>query len=103
MPQVPRVSGLPWRLLRIGGVVVPLWRELAEMKYLWEVSHALDDTSLLELVGELQTTPLNEALRRRSVSLACEPSSHCVGGYGVSAVTDKDGPHLGGCVGVQNL
>ena len=53
---------LPWALIRAGGLVVPMWRELAEMRYLWSRPHALDDTRLRALVGELPATPLTQAL-----------------------------------------
>ena len=41
-----RRSGMPWPLIRIAGLVVPLWRELARMSYLWRVPHALDGRRL---------------------------------------------------------
>ena len=65
--QVPaagwRHGSLPWPLLRLGGWVVPMWRALAEMEYLWRVPHALDGTALQARVGPLPTTPLDVALR----------------------------------------
>ncbi len=36
-----KVGGLPWLLMRLGGVVMPMWRELAEMSYLWQRPHRL--------------------------------------------------------------
>jgi nucleoside-diphosphate-sugar epimerase len=59
-----RHGRLPWPLLRAGGLVVPMWRELAEMEYLWRVPHALDDSALQALIGPLQATPLDSALRQ---------------------------------------
>jgi nucleoside-diphosphate-sugar epimerase len=58
-----RRGTLPWPLLRLGGRVVPMWRELAEMEYLWRAPHALDGHALAAAVGPLPTTPLDEALR----------------------------------------
>ena len=63
MAHAPRVGGMPWWLIRAGGAVVPMWRELAEMAYLWKVPHALDGTALQALVGDLPRTPLKQALR----------------------------------------
>jgi len=57
-----RRSGMPWPLLRIAGVVIPLWRELARMSYLWRVAHALDGTQLARRCPELTPTPLTTAL-----------------------------------------
>ena len=57
-----RRGGLPWGLIRALGPVVPLWRELARMRYLWQVPHALDGSRLAAAVGTLPATPLREAL-----------------------------------------
>ena len=38
-----RHGTLPWGVLRLGGWVVPMWRELARMSYLWRVPHALEE------------------------------------------------------------
>ena len=43
-----RHGGMPWPLIRVAGLVVPLWRELARMSYLWRVPHALDGTQARE-------------------------------------------------------
>ena len=63
-------GGIPWRLMRALGWAVPVWRELAEMAYLWEVPHALDGRALHAAVGPLPATPLDEALRRALVAMA---------------------------------
>ena len=34
-------GGMPWAFLRVAGLVVPMFRELAEMRYLWNVPHRL--------------------------------------------------------------
>ena len=64
-----RVGRMPWRLLRIAGIVVPLWRELAAMSYLWRVAHALDGSKLAARCPGLATTSLDEALRASLVAL----------------------------------
>ena len=56
-------GGLPWGVLRVGGWVVPIWRELAEMAYLWEVPHTLDGRAMEAALGPLPHTPLDVALR----------------------------------------
>ncbi len=56
------VKRLPWALLRVGGALVPMWRELAEMRYLWDVPHRLDGTRLHGLLGDLDQTPLQAAV-----------------------------------------
>jgi nucleoside-diphosphate-sugar epimerase len=55
-------SRLPWPLIRVGSWVVPMWRELVEMEYLWRVPHALDGSDLQRQIGELPATPLVDAL-----------------------------------------
>ncbi|HSC65430.1 MAG TPA: NAD-dependent epimerase/dehydratase family protein [Caldimonas sp.] len=57
-----RRAGMPWPLIRALGVVVPLWRELARMSYLWRVPHALVGTKLAERCPALASTPLAAAL-----------------------------------------
>ncbi len=57
-----KVGTLPWPLIRLVGVVKPMWRELAEMAYLWQRSHALvTDPAHQHLIAP--TTPLDEAMR----------------------------------------
>jgi nucleoside-diphosphate-sugar epimerase len=54
---------LPWNVIRIGGCLIPMWREVAEMSYLWDVPHALDGTALENLIGTIPKTELNMALK----------------------------------------
>ncbi len=58
-----RQGSLPWPLLRLGGWVVPMWRELAEMAYLWTTPHALDGSALQQVVGDLPGTPIDRAMQ----------------------------------------
>jgi nucleoside-diphosphate-sugar epimerase len=58
-----RHGSMPWGLIRALGVVVPMWRELARMAYLWHVPHALDGRKLAARCPQLGTTPLVDALR----------------------------------------
>ena len=64
-----RHGTMPWPLVRAAGVVVPLWRELARMSYLWRVAHALDGTKLAARCPELRPTPLDAALRASLAAL----------------------------------
>ena len=59
----------PWPLIRAGGLVVPNWRGLAEMAYLWRVPHQLDATALEAAVGALQRTEIDAAMRETLKSL----------------------------------
>ncbi|HLS57734.1 MAG TPA: NAD-dependent epimerase/dehydratase family protein [Zeimonas sp.] len=57
-----RHTRVPWSLLRAAGLVVPMWREIAEMAYLWRIPHALDGAALQRLTGPLPQTPLESAV-----------------------------------------
>jgi hypothetical protein len=58
-----RHGRMPWPLVRALGVVVPMFRELARMSYLWRVPHALDGAQLAARCPDLASTPLDAALR----------------------------------------
>lgn len=75
-----RVGTMPWGLIRAGGLLVPMWREIAEMAYLWRVPHSLDGGALAALTGGLSTTSLDVAL---VAALRAQ---------GVGAETSKAGP-----------
>ncbi len=60
--QTAAVSKLPWWAMRAGAWAVPMWRELLEMRYLWDEAHALDESHLMEWLGQLPRTPLDVAM-----------------------------------------
>ncbi|HEX6020231.1 MAG TPA: NmrA family NAD(P)-binding protein [Burkholderiaceae bacterium] len=62
-------GSVPWPLLKIGGLMVPMLREVVEMSYLWRVPHALDGAALQRVTGPLTTTPPDTALRRALIHL----------------------------------
>jgi len=63
LPNVPlRRRSLPWPLLQMAGLVVPMLREVAEMRYLWSLPHCLSGERLEQLIGRLPLTPLDEAM-----------------------------------------
>ncbi len=57
-----KVDFMPWRMLRLMGIVVPVFRELSEISYLWSTPHAIDGTRLSAIIGEPPHTPLDEAI-----------------------------------------
>jgi len=57
-----RRSGMPWAFLRVAGLLVPMFRELAEMRYLWYVPHRLSGERMGKLIGEPPRTPLDQAM-----------------------------------------
>jgi hypothetical protein len=44
------------------GVVVPVFRELSDISYLWSTPHAVDGARLTEIVGDIPRTPLDHAI-----------------------------------------
>ena len=57
-----RRGSMPWGVIRAGGLLVPIWREIAEMAYLWDVPHALDGSAMRRLLGPLPATDLDTAM-----------------------------------------
>ena len=57
-----RRGSMPWGLIRAGGLLVPMWREIAELRYLWEVPHRLSGERVANLGGEIARTPIERAL-----------------------------------------
>jgi nucleoside-diphosphate-sugar epimerase len=57
-----RIDFMPWRLLRVMGVFVPVFRELCDISYLWSTPHAIDGTRLTEIIGAIPHTPLDQAI-----------------------------------------
>jgi len=55
-------GNLPWGWLRAGGLLIPMWRELAELRYLWEMPHRLSGERLGKVIGAVPATPLDEAM-----------------------------------------
>jgi nucleoside-diphosphate-sugar epimerase len=57
-----KVGTMPWRLLRTAGVVIPVFRELSEIAYLWSTPHAIDGEKLAAVIGQIPRTPLDPAV-----------------------------------------
>lgn len=71
-----RIRALPWWLLRIAAPFNETWRELLEMRYLWDISLALDNARLVAFLGAEPSTPLDTAVRETLVELGCLPAEH---------------------------
>jgi nucleoside-diphosphate-sugar epimerase len=57
-----QIDFMPWRVLKMMGVVVPVFRELCDVSYLWSTPHAIDGTRLEEVIGDIPRTPLDQAI-----------------------------------------
>jgi hypothetical protein len=60
---------MPWGVIRLMGLFVPMMKAVAEMSYLWRVPHRLDGTRLAARIGPMQQTPPRQALRQALVGL----------------------------------
>lgn len=58
-----RRARLPWIAIRAGGLFNAMWREIAEMSYLWFTPHRLSGRKLAAAVGDLPRTTAREAVR----------------------------------------
>jgi nucleoside-diphosphate-sugar epimerase len=67
------VSGMPWTMLRLLGTVVPIFRELSEVAYLWSTPHAIDGTRLSAVIGDIPFTPLDRAVSAALLELGIRP------------------------------
>lgn len=73
-----RLTRFPWWAVRLAQPVVPLFRELAEMRYLWRQPLRLGESRLaaeLADVGGVPHTPLDVAVERSLVALGCLPGT----------------------------
>lgn len=71
--QQPPVKAFPWWLLKMASPFVTTFREILEMRYLWETPLHLDNRRLVETLGYEPHTPLDEAVESTLVSLGCLP------------------------------
>lgn len=56
------VKKMSWWLIRGLAPLVPISREIAEMRYLWTVPHAISGAKLAAAIGEIPTTPFRSAV-----------------------------------------
>lgn len=69
-----RRGGAPWILLRAMALFMPLWREILEMRYLWETPHGLAGDALARWLPSFRATPLPAALRASLDDLGLTPA-----------------------------
>lgn len=71
-PDLP-LRRFPWTLARLAGPVVPLMREISEMRPLWETPIRMENARLVAAIGPEPHTSLDEAVRRTLAGLGCLP------------------------------
>jgi nucleoside-diphosphate-sugar epimerase len=57
-----KVGRMPWLMLRLLSPVVPIFRELSEISYLWNEPHQIDGTTLAATIGAVPQTPFETAV-----------------------------------------
>ncbi|HEX8478278.1 MAG TPA: NAD(P)H-binding protein [Telluria sp.] len=68
------VRALPWWVIKLVSPLVPLFREMAEMRYLWRIPFALDNAKLLRLLGSETHTPWEKAVAGALAGMGCIPA-----------------------------
>ncbi len=66
-----RVKSLSWLLVTLLSPVVVLFREMLEMRYLWEQTLRLENAKIIQTLGREPHTPLGEAVKKTLSDLGC--------------------------------
>ena len=67
----PAVRPLPWWAFRLASPIVPMLREVLDMRYLWRHPVRLRNSRLVATLGQEPHTPLDAAVRATLVGLGC--------------------------------
>ncbi|MEM9724668.1 MAG: NAD(P)H-binding protein [Pseudomonadota bacterium] len=80
-----RISHTPWGAIRALSPISPLFREVLEMRYLWDQAHEIDGAAFAAALPEFKETPIRAALTDAVADhLPRDVSSKGVTGKGVS-------------------
>ena len=69
-PNLP-VRALPWLVFYLGAPFSTFFREVLEMRYLWNRSLWLDNSKLVSLIGEEPHTSIDVAVRPTLTAVGC--------------------------------
>lgn len=73
-----KLAAFPWLIVRLASPLVPLWREILEMRYLWDHPHALDGAKLRRLLPDFVPTQVEDAFAI-ALELEVDPDEPVVG------------------------
>jgi nucleoside-diphosphate-sugar epimerase len=90
VPATP-IKSFPWFAVYLLSPFVVTFREMLEMRYLWQRSLLLDNRKLLRFLGEEPHTPLEDALRATLTGLGCLPPEGSAGGEPASHAPQQPG------------
>lgn len=65
------IKRFPWWMLRLGKPFVPVFREILEMRYLWQRELHMRNDRLVAFLGAEPRTPIDQAVRETLISLGC--------------------------------
>lgn len=65
------VRPFPWAVAHLLSPIVPLFRELVEVRYLWRTPMHMGNRRLVAVLGEEPRTPLAEAVRETLAGMGC--------------------------------
>lgn len=68
---IPRLQAFPWWPVRLLSPFVTTFRELLEMRYLWQREVRMTNRALLEVLGNEPHTPLDTAIRATLEAIGC--------------------------------
>ncbi|GAA0749951.1 NAD(P)H-binding protein [Ideonella azotifigens] len=71
----PKLTALPWWLLKLASPFVPVFREMQEMRYLWRQPVRMDGQRLAAFLGEVPHTRLDEAVAATLEGIGCLAAS----------------------------
>ncbi|HEY1752687.1 MAG TPA: NAD-dependent epimerase/dehydratase family protein [Caulobacteraceae bacterium] len=77
-PDLP-LRPFPWMVVRLAAPFNETFRELLEMRYLWDRPIGLDNARLVRFLGEEPHTPLDRALRATLADVGCLEAPAYVG------------------------
>ncbi|GEO83894.1 membrane protein [Ciceribacter naphthalenivorans] len=66
-----KTKAFPWWLASLASPFVPIFRELLEMRYLWNLPLRMTNRRLVSFLGAEPHTPIDEAMRATLASLGC--------------------------------
>lgn len=66
-----RVKTFPWLLVTLLSPMAVLFREMLEMRYLWQQTLRLENAKIIQTLGREPHTPLDEAIKKTLRDLGC--------------------------------
>ncbi len=70
----PRIRRFPWTLAYALSPFVTVFREMLELRYLWQRQVRLDNAKLVAFLGTEPHTPIDVAVRSTLEGLGCMPA-----------------------------